>query len=518
MNSCTKNKKTTTVISSEAERSHSHAQPNILMRFLHYGRNDNSLTNKKAGFSLTEILVSLMIVGVLTSLTIPAITKPEILMDSPWKYNGTDIYFEDHVAIGTGSTDPTYRLTIGDSSSTTDNSIIAFGQLGEGNDPPAFSSGEGRLMWIPKYAAFRAGYINSDKWDAINMGNYSVAYGYDNQASGTASIVANGEGLIASGNNSFIGCGENSTVSGDYATAGVAYNSTISGTAATAGIAYQTNVSGNYATVLAGANHDASGEHSTIVAGDGNTASGQYSVVVCGQSNTASGIASVVANGSNNSTAAPYSWVGGTNMTLPASAEGTFLWGTVANNPAVSPSIDPNRFIIWGDGVATNNRLYVKGNAQITGQLIVASNYYVDPTTGLWTLSDKRVKDIIGPYNKGLYEISQLQPYTYTYKKDKKKQVVTGVIAQDLQKVFPEAVKERKGYLSVNKDPIFYAMVNAVKELAGDDFQADIDEIEQGLQELELATAVKNTEQEQSPLFQLQNWWNNTFGKKTGKQ
>ena len=39
-------------------------------------------------------------------------------------------------------------------------------------------------------------------------------------------------------------------------------------------------------------------------------------------------------------------------------------------------------------------------------------------------------------------------------------------MAQDVQTVIPEAVEEDEdGYLMVNKDPIFWTMLNAIKEL-----------------------------------------------------
>jgi hypothetical protein len=40
-----------------------------------------------------------------------------------------------------------------------------------------------------------------------------------------------------------------------------------------------------------------------------------------------------------------------------------------------------------------------------------------------------------------------------------------GVVAQEVQKIIPEAVTENsKGYLLVNNDPVIWAMLNAIKE------------------------------------------------------
>lgn len=80
--------------------------------------------------------------------------------------------------------------------------------------------------------------------------------------------------------------------------------------------------------------------------------------------------------------------------------------------------------------------------------------------------SDARLKNIIGENTAGLKEILQLKVKNYTMKRDKKKEVLVGVIAQELQKVFPNSVSEgRDGYLRIRRDEIFYACVNAIKEL-----------------------------------------------------
>lgn len=80
--------------------------------------------------------------------------------------------------------------------------------------------------------------------------------------------------------------------------------------------------------------------------------------------------------------------------------------------------------------------------------------------------SDARLKNILGDNKAGLKEIMQIQVKNYTMKRDKKKEVIVGVIAQELQKVFPNSVSEgRDGYLRIKRDEIFYACVNAIKEL-----------------------------------------------------
>ena len=82
------------------------------------------------------------------------------------------------------------------------------------------------------------------------------------------------------------------------------------------------------------------------------------------------------------------------------------------------------------------------------------------------TSSDRRLKENISENNSGLKEILALKPYEYIFKSDKKKTPQVGVIAQDLQKVFPNSVhKSDDGYLHIRWDEMFYAMINAIKTL-----------------------------------------------------
>ena len=83
--------------------------------------------------------------------------------------------------------------------------------------------------------------------------------------------------------------------------------------------------------------------------------------------------------------------------------------------------------------------------------------------------SDKRLKNIYGDYKKGLDVILKLKPYLYTFKDDESKKERVGIMAQDLQKIMPYAVSKNSqtGYLVISTDPIFYALLNSIKELDG---------------------------------------------------
>ena len=94
--------------------------------------------------------------------------------------------------------------------------------------------------------------------------------------------------------------------------------------------------------------------------------------------------------------------------------------------------------------------------------------YYLkeDGTLSKSRVSDRRLKNVGKPYTAGLAELSKLTFYNFTFKKDETKTPQVGVIAQDLQKVFPTAVvKGEDGYLRIRWDEMFFAVINAVKEL-----------------------------------------------------
>lgn len=106
--------------------------------------------------------------------------------------------------------------------------------------------------------------------------------------------------------------------------------------------------------------------------------------------------------------------------------------------------------------------------------------------------SDERLKNISGNNTAGLKEINALEVKNYTYKDDKMKTPHVGVIAQQLQKVFPNSViADEKGFLMIKTEEIFYAMVNSIKELYASilDLTAKITGLDKRITELEKENA-----------------------------
>ena len=88
-----------------------------------------------------------------------------------------------------------------------------------------------RMMWYPGKAAFRAGRVLGSQWNDSNIGDGSVAFGYETTASGDES-TAMGQNTTASGEES-TAMGEGTTASGDESTA-MGINTTASNNQSTA--------------------------------------------------------------------------------------------------------------------------------------------------------------------------------------------------------------------------------------------------------------------------------------------
>ena len=79
---------------------------------------------------------------------------------------------------------------------------------------------------------------------------------------------------------------------------------------------------------------------------------------------------------------------------------------------------------------------------------------------------DRRLKNVGKVFVGGLEQVKKLEVFNYTYKKDSTNTPHVGVMAQDLQKIFPDAVfKGDDGFLRIRMEDMFYAMINAIKEL-----------------------------------------------------
>ena len=117
---------------------------------------------------------------------------------------------------------------------------------------------------------------------------------------------------------------------------------------------------------------------------------------------------------------------------------------------------------------STNNAVYIgtkNDTVYIPGTIDIYNGIKLRGST-INLFSDARLKYVGKENTDGLDKIKQLKVFNYTFKKDTKKEQHVGVIAQDLQKIFPNAVKKGSdGYLMIRMEDMFYALINAVKQL-----------------------------------------------------
>ena len=148
-------------------------------------------------------------------------------------------------------------------------------------------------------------------------------------------------------------------------------------------------------------------------------------------------------------------------------------------------------YFSWGYGGTWNffgDKIFIGAVAADPGtNLLVVNGAAAKPGGGSWaTWSDARLKDIHGIYSKGLNEIIKLKPVSFFYKAGNKPNLpadinYTGLIAQEVRKIFPEAVSsDGNGFLQLDIQPVNMALINAVREL-----KAENDELKARLERLE---------------------------------
>ena len=73
-----------------------------------------------------------------------------------------------------------------------------------------------KMIWHPRKAAFRAGYVDGNQWDESNIGYYSTAFGRDNEVSGRLSTVLSGWKNNVKGKYSVVLGGQQNRIDNDY--------------------------------------------------------------------------------------------------------------------------------------------------------------------------------------------------------------------------------------------------------------------------------------------------------------
>jgi len=117
----------------------------------------------------------------------------------------------------------------------------------------------------------------------------------------------------------------------------------------------------------------------------------------------------------------------------------------------------------------TSNSLKVSsGGLDVTGNSLISGELNVTGDITAFFTSDERLKNNIKPIEDPLTKVLSISGNTYSWnEKSGKKGNDVGVIAQEIEKVLPEAVTERdNGYLAVRYEKLVPLLVEAIKELS----------------------------------------------------
>ena len=113
------------------------------------------------------------------------------------------------------------------------------------------------------------------------------------------------------------------------------------------------------------------------------------------------------------------------------------------------------------DNVAVDNATI--GHSSDTDLLTVASGSLA-LAGDLVTSSDKNLKSNIVSLGPVLTKLISINPKRYTMKNDAEQKEKIGLLAQDVQAVFPELVDENNEYMSVNYQALIPILISAVNE------------------------------------------------------
>jgi hypothetical protein len=160
------------------------------------------------------------------------------------------------------------------------------------------------------------------------------------------------------------------------------------------------------------------------------------------------------------------------------------------DNPLKYPDLTQNiklfnlaqpNFIIWGIKYISNIKnkaitpLIAKKNTDpvyIPHNLIVGGHIFSNVGQS-YTLSDERLKDNIKSLNDN--DLFTLNPIIFSYKNDATQKKHFGLLAQDVEKIYPELVEpSHTGYKSINYQEFIPIMLSNMKKM-----QNEIDELKE---------------------------------------
>lgn len=162
--------------------------------------------------------------------------------------------------------------------------------------------------------------------------------------------------------------------------------------------------------------------------------------------------AAYIKQNNNIGNVATFSAANGKNIVI----SGNGYVGINTDSPIVPLHVNGTQFY---DGFANfGSNVYINGNLEVYGDAIAHGNQIVD--------SDIRLKDDILRIENAVEKLERISGYTFKMKNTGKKS--TGLIAQEVLEILPEAVCEDREYLSLAYGNMMGIVVEAIKELSGE--------------------------------------------------
>ncbi len=385
--------------------------------------------------------------------------------------------------VGIGTITPVARLHVNENS-------VLFSSAGNITGIPGLPPMQGqgrRMMWYADKAAFRVGYVDGLQWDKDFIGNYSFAAGFNAAASGTYSIsmgaltIASGELSTAIGTATLARSGYETAIgvwNTDYAPAN------ISGWVGTdrlftIGNGTDPSLRSDALVILKNGNTGIRNSTPGFPLSFATAVGDKISLWSNSSNSYGFGIQSALLQIHTDISASDIAFGYGSSSsffeTMRVKGNGILQFpATLAKKITLYPGttgdvgfgVQGNQLLIYADhpaamvrlgydqaGVFTNNLdVYGNGNAWLRGTLTQAS--------------DSRLKKDINPLQNSLQKITQLNGYNYNWKNENAdKSLQTGVLAQEVQKLFPNLVKEDKdGLLAVNYSGLIPVLIESIKQ------------------------------------------------------
>lgn len=381
-----------------------------------------------------------------------AIWTPGIAEESVWSGMGSDIFYNEG-NVGIGMNDPEQALDV-------NGNIKVSGWMGTVEEEPV----ELRMNNEP-VMRIEPALLNNNLSPNIVSGaptNYlggqhnavTISGGYDNTIDGSASTIGGGaENVISGGSGS-------TTIAGGW-------NNTASGGIVTIGGGNRNNANGYGATIAGGTHNSTEGERATVPGGQYNFAGGDFSFAAGSNAKAEHNGTFVWADDNSgvfSSTGNQQFLIragGGVGINTNSPERGLHIKQRGTDGESIGLRVEQSGSSTnnWAMYIAVSDNLGFRYNDELMSRINASNGEYV-------ALSDRRFKNSITPLDGVLDKVLELKPSSYLMNGSQTERSRTfGLIAQDVEPLFPEAVSKQEGTYGISYSNITVLNTAAIVEI-----------------------------------------------------